>query len=168
MSSQTHNFDEWFSLNYRRVLSSVLIVCAGDVPRAEDATNDAFLDALEKWPKVAVMDSPRAWVTKVAINKAKRSWLRRKRYVDPVNADSLNDVQGLTPSIIYGDDSQVDLWDAVNKLSVKQRTAIVLRYVDDMTQSDIAAELNIAPGTVSATLTQARAKLRVELEGEAV
>ena len=125
------DFDEWFQANYRRVLSSVLIVCAGDMPQAEDATNDAFIDALEKWDQVATMDSPRAWVAKVAINKAKRSWLRRKRYVDPVNVDTLE-----LP--MFDNASNVELWDAVGRLSVKQRTAIVLRYVDDMTQGDIA------------------------------
>ncbi|MDW3179877.1 MAG: sigma-70 family RNA polymerase sigma factor [Acidimicrobiia bacterium] len=161
MSDQIHDFDDWFSLNYRRVLSSVLIVCAGDLVRAEDATNDAFIDALEKWSTVGVMDSPRSWVTKVAINKAKRSWLRRQRYVDPVNVDSAG-------AVALDQDPNVELWAAVNRLTVKQRSAIVLRYIDDLTQSDIATKLDIAPGTVSATLTQARAKLRVELEGEAV
>lgn len=155
------DFDEWFQANYRRVLSSVLIVCAGDMPRAEDATNDAFIDALEKWDQVATMDSPGAWVTKVAINKAKRSWLRRKRYVDPVNVETLE-------LAMFDNASNVELWDAVGQLSVKQRTAIVMRYVDDMTQGDIASELGVAPGTVSATLTQARSHLRVELEGDAV
>lgn len=157
--STNPDFDDWFQANYRRVLSSVLVVCAGDLPRAEDATNDACIDALEKWNTVGAMDSPRAWVTKVAINKAKRSWLRRKRYVDPVNADSV--VQRF-----FDTDVDVDVWDAVQRLSEKQRSAVVLRYVDDMTQAEIATELGIAPGTVSATLTQARTKLRVELEGE--
>lgn len=73
------SFDSWFDQEYRRVLSAVLVVCAGDIVRAEDATNEASLGAYEKWPKVGVMESPRAWVTKVAINKAKRSWRRRQR-----------------------------------------------------------------------------------------
>ena len=161
MSNERRDFDDWFAQHYRRVLGSVLIVCAGDMPRAEDATNDAFIDALEKWDRVADMDSPQSWVTKVAINKAKRSWLRRKRYVDPINVETLK-----LP--MFDNASNVELWNAVGELSVKQRTAIVMRYVDDMTQGDIASELGVAPGTVSATLTQARAKLRVELEGEAV
>ena len=161
MSNERRDFDDWFGQSYRRVLGSVLIVCAGDMPRAEDATNDAFIDALEDWDRVANMDSPKAWVTKVAINKAKRSWLRRKRYINAVNVETLD-----LP--MFDDASNLELWNAVNKLSVKQRKAIVMRYVDDMTQSDIASELGVAPGTVSATLTQARGNLRVELEGEAV
>ena len=161
MSNERRDFDDWFGQSYRRVLGSVLIVCAGDMPRAEDATNDAFIDALEDWDRVANMDSPKAWVTKVAINKAKRSWLRRKRYINAVNVETLD-----LP--MFDDASKLELWNAVNKLSVKQRKAIVMRYVDDMTQSDIASELGVAPGTVSATLTQARGNLRVELEGEAV
>ena len=118
-----------------------------------------FLDALEEWDRVSAMDSPRAWVTKVAINKAKRSWIRRRRYVDPVNVHTLD-------APIFDPQTNADLWDALAKLTTKQRTAIVMRYVEDLTQSDIAAELGLAPGTVSATLTQARAKLRMELEGE--
>ncbi len=161
MNNDRRDFDNWFRQNYRRVLSSVLIVCAGDMPRAEDATNDAFLDALQKWDKVSEMDSPRPWVTKVAINKAKRSWLRRKRYVDPVNVDTVD-------QFVVDEQPTVELWNAIAQLSMKQRTAIVLRYVDDLTQSEIATQLDVAPGTVSATLTQARAKLRVELEGEVV
>lgn len=146
MNNERRDFGDWFAQSYRRVLGSVLIVCAGDMPRAEDATNEAFIDALEKWDRVSEMASPKAWVTKVAINKAKRSWLRRKRYVDPVNVETLE-----LP--MFDNASNLELWNAVGALSVKQRTAIVMRYVNDMTQGAIAAELGVAPGTVSATLT---------------
>ncbi len=161
MSNVDRDFDTWFRSSYRPVLSAVLVVCVGDTPRAEDATNEAFLDALEKWDRVAVMESPRAWVTKVAINKAKRWWLRRRRYIDPVNVESLD-----VP--VFDGAANHEIWEAVNRLSAKQRRAIAMRYIDDLTQADIASRLDVAPGTVSATLTQARSNLRAELEGETV
>ena len=159
MNPTGDSFDDWFGQEYRRVLSSVIIVCAGDVTRAEDATNEAFLDALQRWERVSIMESPRSWVTTVAINKAKRSWLRRRRYVELVNEHDAVDHVG---------NDNAEIWDAVRRLSVKQRTAIVLRYLDDLSQAQIADALGVAPGTVSATLTQARKKLRVELEGETI
>ena len=55
----------------------------------------------------------------------------------------------------------------MSRLSVRQRAAVVLRYVEDLPQSAIADALDIAPGTVAATLSHARRNLRIELEGEA-
>ncbi len=73
MAEATTAFDDWFRAEHSRVLGAVLIVCAGDVAKAEDATNDAFVKAFEQWASVAAMASPRAWVTKVAINSALQS-----------------------------------------------------------------------------------------------
>jgi RNA polymerase sigma-70 factor (ECF subfamily) len=125
MAERTDAFDEWFRTEHPRVLSAVLIVCAGDVARAEDATNDAFVSAYEKWDRVVAMSSPRAWVTKVAINRAKRSFIRRRPHLALTNDDS---------ALIGTDDPQADhdLWGAVSRLSVRQRAATVLRYVDDL------------------------------------
>lgn len=141
------------------MLSAVLVACAGDIGRAEDATNEAFVDAYEKWQRVREMDSPRGWVTKVAINKVKSSWRRGKRYVPLANE---HDPTAIVREVDH------DLWAAVGKLSFKQRSVLAMRYIDDLTQAQIAQQLDVAPGTVSATLTQARQKLRVELEGDAL
>ncbi len=154
------SFDDWFRAEHPRVLSAVLIVCAGDIGKAEDATNDAFVTAYEKWDRVSAMESPRGWVTKVAINRAKRSFMRRRPHVPLANDDA---------AILAVDDTSADheLWAAVNKLSARQRNAIVLRYIDDLSQADVATELGIAGGTVAATLNHARRNLRIELEDEA-
>ena len=159
MASAAQEFDEWFRRDYRRVLGSVLVVCAGDIQRAEDATNQAFMKAFEQWHKVLLVDSRRAWVTKVAINAAKRSFMRRRR-VESLNADAV---------LHATEDAWIDhqLWAAVNRLSRRQREAIVLRYIDDLSHAPIAAELNVAVGTAAATLSQARSKLRTDLEGDA-
>lgn len=160
MAEASDAFDEWFRAEHPRVLGAVLIVCAGDVAKAEDATNDAFVKAFERWDSVEAMTSPRAWVTKVAINGAKRSFVRRRPHVPLVNDDS---------ALVAKTDPDIDheLWAAVASLSVRQRAAIVLRYVDDLSQAAVADELDIAPGTVAATLSHARRNLRIELEGEA-
>ena len=55
------------------------------------------------------------------------------------------------------------LWDAVRSLPPRQRTAIVLHYVADMSQEQVAGVMGIAPGTVAATLHAARDTLREKL-----
>lgn len=136
----------------------MIVVCAGDVGRAEEATNDAFVKAYERWARVRHMDAPTSWVTKVAINGAKRSFSLRRRHMPLSNEDVA----------VHDADLEIDphLWAAVDRLPLRQREAIVLRYIDDFTQPQVAESLNIATGTAAATLNQARSNLRAELEGD--
>ena len=62
------------------------------------------------------------------------------------------------------DSVDLDLWTALDALSFRQRKAIVLRYVEDLSQAEVAYELGIAPGTAAATLSQARGVLKAELQ----
>lgn len=104
------------------------------------------------------MDAPASWVTKVAINGAKKSFSLRQRHVPLSNQDvSVKDA---------GLEINPGLWAAVDRLPLRQREAIVLRYVDDLTQPQVARCLDIATGTAAATLSQARSNLRAELEGD--
>jgi RNA polymerase sigma-70 factor (ECF subfamily) len=52
-----------------------------------------------------------------------------------------------------------EVWDLVRALPERQRVAIVLRYVADLTEPDIAAVMGIARGTVASTLASARDRL---------
>jgi RNA polymerase sigma factor (sigma-70 family) len=59
----------------------------------------------------------------------------------------------------------VDLREALNRLSGRQRAAVVLRYLVDLPTSDIATALGCAEGTVKATLAQSLAILRIQFDG---
>lgn len=151
------DFDDWYCEQYQRVLIAVALVCGQQRDRAEDATNEAFVKAFEQWESVSQMRSPKSWVTRVAINNAKRRLRRRTRAVELLNRERIQ-----TVTLDRHDD--LDLWAALNALSFRQRKAIVLRYFEDLSQAEVATELEIAPGTAAATLSQARGILRSELE----
>ena len=60
----------------------------------------------------------------------------------------------------------LDLFDALGQLSRRQRAALILRYVEDLPQAMVADRMDVALGTATATLTQARSRLRAGLAEE--
>ena len=52
-----------------------------------------------------------------------------------------------------------EVWELVRALPERQRVAVVLRYVADLTEPDIAIAMGIARGTVASTLAAARERL---------
>lgn len=157
---RVRNFDDWYRREYKTVLAAAVVAAGGDRAVAEDATAEAFVAAFRKWASVSEMESPTAWTVTVATNRVRRAQrsLFRRRAREQRHADANSAASTAGPEPVGG-----DLWDAVNRLTHKQRQALVLRYVEGATQAETAAELGIAPGTAAATLHQARARLHEEL-----
>lgn len=151
-------FERWYRQEYRAVLSLTMLVCK-DTSHAEDATTDAFLKALERWNQVEEMTSPGGWVSRVAVNNAKRR-LTTNRLRRSLKLTS--ETTAIAPAHKPSDDG---LWNAVRELPQRQRCAIVLRYLDDLTQREVASELGVAEGTAAATLSQARNSLKSSIQG---
>jgi RNA polymerase sigma-70 factor (ECF subfamily) len=142
----TDDFETWYRDEYRRVFASVLVMC-GDRSRAAEATDEAFVRALERWPRVRTMSSPTGWTFIVARNLLRRTARRvdRERSVAPP--------ERVAPEVDHG------LWDAVRSLPRRERELVALRYVGGLTEPEIAASLGIAVGTVSRGLHDARSRL---------
>ena len=100
----------------------------------------------------------RAWLIRVAVNKAKNAticfWRRNRR--------SLEDyVESLTFEV----DSDRELLDTVLRLPERYRIVIHLFYYEEMPVRDIAKALNTSEQNVKTRLSRARDKLRQQLEG---
>jgi RNA polymerase sigma-70 factor (ECF subfamily) len=147
------SFDGWYRAEHARMLA-LLTVVAGDADVARDTTAEAFTRALERWDRVAAMDSPSAWTYRVGVNL-----LRRRRRRAAFEQRVLRDAAGPTPPAAV----DPDVWNVVRALPLRQRTAVALRYVCDLPVEEIASVMGVATGTVSATLTAARRRLAVEL-----
>jgi DNA-directed RNA polymerase specialized sigma24 family protein len=70
----------------------------------------------------------------------------------------LDDVEPIVPA------PAGEAWDLVRDLAPRQRTAVVLRYVADLTEADIAVVMGVSRGTVSSTLIDARRVIARRLE----
>jgi RNA polymerase sigma factor (sigma-70 family) len=116
---------------------------------------EAFSRAYERWPRVSAMDSPMGWVYRVALNDLRRRMRRR--------AHERLLLRRVHVEIVPPADIDPELWAAVAALPPRQREAIVLRYVGDLTEREVATVLGISEGAASNALTAARRRLADQL-----
>jgi DNA-directed RNA polymerase specialized sigma24 family protein len=150
------DFERWYVGEHPRVLACCAAL-GGELDAAGEATDEAFLRALERCAAVAAMVSPGGWVQVVALNHLRRSLRRRhheRRQAKSRPADS-GGIGFVVPD--------PELWALVASLPTRQRTAVVLRYVHDLPEAAIAEVMGIARGTVASTLAAAQAGLRRRL-----
>jgi RNA polymerase sigma-70 factor (ECF subfamily) len=150
-------FEEFYVKEYPRVLASLTLV-AGSLEWARDATDEAFARALDRWDRVHDMASPGGWVYRVGLNLVRRR-LRRAALERRV-------LHRHTPELPVPEPVATDVWNAVKSLPDRQRLAVVLRYVADLPETEVATVMGVARGTVSAALTAARARLQTLLVEE--
>jgi RNA polymerase sigma-70 factor (sigma-E family) len=133
----------------------------GDRTRAEDLVAEAFAAAWPKWSSGRV-DNLVPYLRQVVVNLAAKE--RRHRLVV-----FRHDERAPAPVPSPGADenlwARVDLARMLSSLPAAQRLAVVLRYVEDMTEADMAAFLAVSPGTVKSRLARALETMRAQLEG---
>jgi RNA polymerase sigma-70 factor, ECF subfamily len=154
-SSGCGSFESWYRAAHPRLLAA-LVVAAGDIEAARDATSEAFTRALQHWSRVQAMDAPEAWVHRVGVNVLRRR--HRRRVVE----DRLLRRQRVEP--VPPPQVALEVWDALVSLPLRQRQALALRYVLGMTQAEVAKAMGVAPGTAAATLHVARRNLAGRLQ----
>lgn len=151
-------FEAWYRGEHSKLVNTLILV-GGSVDAAREAADEAFARAAARWPRVRDMDYPSAWTYRVALNVLRRTLRRRIRELDL--ATSLAAMPAASPPTAY-----LEVWEAVRTLAPQQRAAIVLRYVADLPEAEVAKVLGVSRGTVASTLSRARAALAVELSDE--
>ncbi len=148
-------FEDWYRQHHPR-LASALVVFTRDPVVAADAADEAFARALEHWDRVGAMESPEGWTYRTALNSLRR--VRRRAAIE------LRLIRRAAPIVVESPSGwDRDLLDAIAELPVRQRMAVALRYVADLSLEDTAAAMDVAPGTVAATVHAARSNLARKL-----
>ena len=101
------------------------------------------------------IDGLAGWIYRVALNDLRRRMRRRALESRLLLRERLHPIP--PPDI------DPELWDAVGALPRRQREAIVLRHVGDLTERDVASVLRISEGAASAALVAARRRLAEQL-----
>ena len=138
---------------YRRVVG-VLVLHTGAPDVAEDLAQEAFARLCRHWP----VDEPRAWLLRVAVNLATSRW-RRLSYERRAR-QQLDATLEQTPDHGAGTPLALVLRQAVVELPLRQRSVVALRFYLDLSVDDTAQTLQMAPGTVKSTTSQALTRLR--------
>jgi RNA polymerase sigma factor (sigma-70 family) len=149
------DFEEWYHREHPRLANGLYLIC-GSVDAARDATDEAFARAAARWNRVRKMDSPAGWTFKVGLNLVRHEARRKQRERAAVARVDV-------PSSLTLELPDRELWSAVQSLPERQRQVIVMRYVGDLPESEIANALGVARGTVASNLSRARDALAAKL-----
>jgi len=155
-------FDAFYLEARQRVLRCVFLV-TGDLAEAQDATQEAFVRAWQRWDRIASYVDPEAWVRMVACRIAVGRWRSLKR-----RAAALRLLRAGSVRAVDGPSSQrLDIVVALRALPAGQRIAIVLHYFVGMPIAEIAQQTEVAEGTVKARLSRGRKALAGLLDSRA-
>jgi RNA polymerase sigma-70 factor (ECF subfamily) len=169
-ASESRNFDEVVQLCWPRVFRFVL-VSVRDAGEAENLTQDCFCRAYRAWNRFRGDSSVDTWLMHIAANVI-RDFFRNRRIqfwrrapsVNAAEADGSMIDRSLSPEMNTVIRQQVrDIWAATEILPFKQRTAFVLRFVDEMDLSEIARVMGVSEGSVKTHLFRAVHTVRKRL-----
>lgn len=151
-----------YESEYARFLRVAEAIC-GDRSAARDAVQDGFATALAHRREFRGDGAPESWVWSCVVNAARQ--VRRRERGDPRLANAEPSAEGEDVAEWLGVRAVVGA--VLRELPERQRLALFLRHYADLDYRAIGAVLGTRPGTVAATLHQARAAIRERL-GEAV
>jgi RNA polymerase sigma factor (sigma-70 family) len=137
-----------------------LVVAAGP-SEADDCYQETWIAALRAYPRLRRADNLRAWLLRIAQNKAIDAHRARARRALPVES-----VPERVESSGAGEDAALDgepaLWDAVRRLPPKQRAAVFCRSVMGMAYPELATLLECSEDAARRNLHEGLKTLREE------
>jgi RNA polymerase sigma-70 factor (ECF subfamily) len=125
-----------------------------------DRASDVALIAVKRLNDLRDPVSFDAWVHRAAVRESLRARRRAQRRSRHESSIESGDELHAADRGVAGVTSQIVVAERIAALPRRQRSAVILRYVHDLSDEDIAAALRCRIGTVHALLSRARAALR--------
>ncbi len=145
-------------------LRRIARLLAGDFHIGEDLLQDVYARMYARWPRI---QDPSAYARRALANAATSRWRSRSHRHEAVR-DVDDHLAGAEPSQPLVDlEQRADLLAILRPLPPRQRAVIVLRYLDDRSDEQVADLLDISVGTVKSQASRALARLRQALPGRA-
>ena len=138
-------------------------VLTGDKQVAEDLVQEAFVRVIGRLGHLRSDMAFDAYLRRTTVNLVNNRW--RRRALDRAHETSARQDVRTVPASDAGLAERLAIWRAILDLPARQRTAIALRFYEDLAEADIAAIMRCRPGTVRSLISRGMASLRVELEG---
>ncbi|WP_435059332.1 SigE family RNA polymerase sigma factor [Streptomyces sp. bgisy060] len=155
-AKQEAEFQEFVRARWSRLVRTAYLL-TGDVHHAEDLTQTALAKAYRSWRRVSRSDSPEAYVRRMLVN-CNSDQFRKRRVVEALTA-APPETAGHEEAVLQADE-RTALITALAGLPPRQRAVVVMRYWEDLSETEVAEVLGCSPGTVKSQASKALAKLR--------
>lgn len=149
------DFDTWVAARGPALLR-LAYTLTGSKADAEDVVQDALARALPRWERISRVEDVDAYVRRMVVNAHTswwRRWRRRETPVADLRDSTVDDHSAVT-------DDRRRLWLACQALPEVQRTAVVLRYYEQLEYAEIADLTGVREGSVRARVSRGIAALR--------
>ena len=156
---------ETFTQHVRKELPGLrrflLAACSGNGDEADDVAQEALMKAYVASSHFEDEDGFSAWLYRIACNTLIDHQRKQMARGEALGIDKANDVAGVSRS----DDSfdYQELYQAIDGLTVSERTAVLLFYMEDRPIKEISTIMNVAEGTVKGYLSRGRWHLKTIL-----
>jgi RNA polymerase sigma-70 factor (ECF subfamily) len=155
------------SENMRRVFLLIYRI-VGNVADAQDLTQEAFIKALQRQDQLKDLEKAAHWLSRIASNTA-IDFLRRSGRVAFTDIEDIPEPFVSSPDdspeqLVIRNEHRERLEASLEILTGRERTALLLRDVEDLPAEEVAARLNCSKATVRSHIANARVKLRRHFE----
>ena len=153
------SFEDVYLAEQRRAYKLACLLCR-DAATAEDVVAAAFVSSWRRWSGGTVAEFG-PYLRRAVVNEAiagfrRRAHEARRRSAQPERRAPAGPEEAVV-------DRQT-LHEALLRLPVRQRTAVVLRYYEDLSEADIARWMSTSVGTTKAHLSRGLVALRAHLD----
>ncbi|MFF4255025.1 RNA polymerase sigma factor [Streptomyces sp. NPDC001663] len=161
MTAQPVDVEAVFRAEYGRAVA-VLVRFLGDIDLAEEAVQDAFTTALQRWPETGVPPSPAGWIITTARNRA----------VDRLRREAKRDARHAEAALLHTPDAPAEEGPVRDDrlrliftcchpaLAPQAQVALTLRLLGGLTTPQIARAFLVPEPTMAQRLVRAKAKIR--------
>jgi RNA polymerase sigma-70 factor, ECF subfamily len=141
---------------------AVLVRLLGDIDAAEEAVQDAFLTAVQRWPVDGVPPSPAGWIVTTARNRAIDRLRRESSRVDRHRQAALlhDDTPATEEGPVPDDRLRMVFTCCHPALSTQAQVALTLRLLGGLSTAEIAAAFLVPETTMAQRLVRAKGKIR--------
>jgi RNA polymerase sigma-70 factor (sigma-E family) len=155
------SFTAFVTARSGRLIAHAEMLC-GNADQARDVVQTVLMRAYPRWRRIE-RDDPYAYVSR-AVTNAVTDWWRRSHRRHERLTDELPE-QHVEPPVTFEDRDAVVR--ALALLTPRERTVVVLRYLEEQTEREVADLLGVTLGTVKSTCHKALRKMRVGLDDAA-
>ena len=159
----TSDIERVFRAEHGRAVA-VLARAFGDIDIAEDAVQDAFAAAVQRWPSAGLPPSPAGWIITTARNRAidrlRREASRQDRHAQAALLHAAGERAGRCADTVHDDRLRLIFTCCHPALGTGVQVALTLRLLGGLTTAEIARAFLVPEKTMAQRLVRAKGKIR--------